>query len=360
MIDEKVAADHHRLLGMLITSLEHRYPNLWQLMDKEELAARTLRPRKDAFALYEAHSSSLAMLRIVSPKWSLSRREILEAQPGDVYSYLKGDHAWRSDAAQAMGSWRKTKLVYHMPKAMIEALRVTALDEILPGSVLEQIPAWSFYVPLPANTDDPSQLRGLLFHTAVDQDTAPMDHRACDGGEWHELKVFQANFVFVTLIQNTQEGLSFKDLVHFPLWCTDLRDALKDYAMVGSDPALVLLALQLLLYLCSNSRDLRPVSERIEPIANCDVASLPIARDHIEDWTAGCSSGIALQALHSRSTGSNVASGVFGTPVFQRAHWHAHGSGTRAKARVRELRWMHPLLLMSALSEDCAVPRMLH
>ena len=86
MIDEKVAADHHRLLGMVITSLEHRYPNLWQLMDKEELAARTLRPRKDAFALYEAHSSSLAMLRIVSPKWSLSRRQILEDQPGDVYS----------------------------------------------------------------------------------------------------------------------------------------------------------------------------------------------------------------------------------------------------------------------------------
>lgn len=360
MIDENVAAAHRRLLEMEIASLESRYPRLWQMIDKEEIAARTLRPRKDAFAPYEAHSSSLAMLRIVSPKWSSSRQEILKGQPGDADLYLRDEHVGRRSAVRAMASWRTTKLLYHMPEAMVEALRVTELNQILPGSVLEHIPAWSFYVPLPSNTDDPSQLSGLLFHTANNQDTAPLDKRAYEEGKWSDLEVFQANFVFVTLIQSTQEGLSFEDVVHFPLSCTDLRDALKDYAMVGSDPGLVVLALQLLLYLCSNSRDLRPVSERIEPIANCDVASLPMARDHIEDWTAGCSSGIALQALYSRSTGSNVASSVFGTPVFQRAHWHAHGSGTRAKARVRELRWMHPLLLMSALSEDCAVPRMLH
>ena len=78
------------------------------------------------------------------------------------------------DAAQAMGSWRKTKLMYHMPEAMIEALRVTALDR----STSWQCPgAHSSLVFLCATcqrmTDDPSQLRGLLFHTAVDQDTSP-------------------------------------------------------------------------------------------------------------------------------------------------------------------------------------------
>ena len=124
--------------------------------------------------------------------------------------YLKDDHAWRSNAAQAMGSWRKTKLMYHMPEAMIEALRVTALDEVLPGSVLEHIPAWSFYVPLPANANDPTQLRGLLFHAAVDQDTSPMDEQPCDKYGWRDLRVFQANFVFVTLIENTQEGAQLR------------------------------------------------------------------------------------------------------------------------------------------------------
>ena len=41
--------------------------------------------------------------------------------------------------------------------------------QTLPGSVLEQIPAWSFYVPLLANKGDPSQIRGLVFHTAIDE-----------------------------------------------------------------------------------------------------------------------------------------------------------------------------------------------
>ena len=83
MIDENVAAAHidSLVLEMEIASLESRYPRLWQMIDKQEIAARTLRPRKDAFAPYEAHSSSLAMLRIVSPKWSSSRQEILRGSP---------------------------------------------------------------------------------------------------------------------------------------------------------------------------------------------------------------------------------------------------------------------------------------
>ncbi len=78
------------------------------------------------------------------------------------------------DAARAMASWRKTKLLYHMPEAMVEALRVTALD---------RSPSWQrpgahpSLVFLCATCQRIQMIRrssaACSFIPLIDQDTAP-------------------------------------------------------------------------------------------------------------------------------------------------------------------------------------------
>ena len=359
MIDSEVAAAHHDLLKSVIKLLERRYPKIWRVINQEELEARRQRPRKDAFALYEAHSSSLAILRIASPTVRLAKELYAEESDKDPEFALRDGEIWRRDAARAMASWRKTKILYHIPQIMVEALAKTSLDQVLPGSVLEQIPAWSFYVPLLANKGDPSQIRGLVFHTAIDEDTATSIDEDDYDDEWPDPQFFRTNFVFVTLIERTGKRVSVSDVVRLPVWCTDLRDALERHAIVGADEKLVVLALQLLLYLCANNRELRAVSERTEPIVKCDPAGLPNTRDHIEDWTAGWSTGIDLQALSSKQN-VNAKSGGSASRNFKRAHWHPYWFGPRSKERVRELRWMHPLLGTTAPVDAHAAPATLH
>ena len=141
--------------------------------------------------------------------------------------------------------------------------------------------------------------------------------------------------MFVTLIKKELEGSASKTS------CAS-RFAAQTCAMLWSVTPLlaqiklvVLVKLQLLLYLCANNRELRTVSERTEPIVKRDPAGLPNTRDHIEDWTAGWSTGIDFEPQFKQNGNSTSQKGP---PVFRRAHWHPYWFGPRSKERVRELR----------------------
>lgn len=235
--------------------------------------------------------------------------------------YTEGPKRLDMDAVivQALAAWRPGKGIYRYDETLRQALVNTPITDTIPSDVLHHLPEWCVYLdhPLPGKTfDEWGELVGAWIHLSAPIPAGKQQLRFLLDFSTHLCQV------------GVDLGGSISD---------GLRSHLSSDWFVAKPFIPVLSSLlSLVLYLCSDTPDIRDVLARgrrpIRTGGGEPIASGP------QTWQVGIRVGAALRRAHE-TQGDTVH--PHGSPRSHAriAHWHLYWTGPGK--RVPVLRWLH-------------------
>lgn len=291
-------------------------------------------------------------------------QSLLEARYPQAYHRFKYDAAFSLADVCALDAWRRTKGIYRFDKELHDALVKTPLKGDIPIATLRRMPEWCIYIETPEHR----VLSGFFAHLEYDANTHREELRLVTVGKrgWTS-----------PMLLHLGHG-SVKDCIE--AFIAETRAAAQT---IGTDPVLVAqslkeastvalpafeMALNLLLYLCSDEPDVQGTrkGQRQGPQpskaalraakrgAKNRAAKQTVARQSAQNWDVGLRIGSAIrkskEAVERRKGAQLDASGAPSPTTHVRAaHWHLYWVGKGRQ--TPKLRWLSPILVGGGLDD---------
>lgn len=254
----------------------------------------------------------------------------------------------------ALLAWRMGQGVYRFDGDLYAALITTELNGDLPCDLLRRLPEWCVWVETP----DDKISKGFFAYIECDANTGAEELRLVlelDGRLWNQPLHFSGKTILGAIDaafaesdrQAKKTGHSLSELGG-----NDVRSAL-----VSSLRSLIAPRVSLLLYLCTDEREIadeksgikRPMNPQPVPTKKGErlfAAASPTA------WEVGMRVGAALRKAHYDATRNEPQGGTHARPRahVRRPHWHTYLTGAGRNTCV--LRWLHPILVNTEKPEN--------
>lgn len=381
--------DHITLPERLLHHFGHRYPGVWNMVEKV---------RKNP---------AMVGLRGWEPWCYLP----INVAAGVLIHQTEGRYASRGHAEillhhdtrmlAALSAWRMTKGVFSFDPTVLREMFDSDIRDGLPEECFLRLPEWSVFIPTPgidympgvplhgffAYVDDhgaggrnsPPELNLELF---IDPRGGPPELRklldpssqmADNCAHWHAcVELSSGSFAramssMASSLANTAQTLASdpafqqqKD--HFNR-IASMTDEQRDTALAPMIECNLRLA-NLVLYLCADEADVRPEglgNRRLAVEASESVSKRSYMAPAVKDWQVGWRIGADLRLAHqNHQSEAGEASQLPGSsprPHIRRAHWHSYWTGPRTGPQERRVKWLLPIPVNVA-SADALVPNL--
>ncbi len=334
-----------RAIQLLSKYLGHVCPDIWAKIDAERTRRSLQSDRSGAIA------SDLLDADVVRSVFKAQYQSSLAAHPSTPTSHL-----W--PIVHAVAAWQFSgKHIVHFHPAVLDALVHTAGTEQVPLSVLEKMPFYGVFIPLPRHLE----VQGVfatLFRDSKAPESLFLSLNFFDGlqGFWSGVLSFE---------QRATKAASFED--SFSLVFSD-STLLPLSVLKTSNPSqfdrvkrLFTTSFSLVLYICAENAEMvkkgenaKDPKQRQQPQHRKPHAPVVVQP---QVWEAGFRIGALLENKAASNASSGEVQGGSGrtvAPHIRRAHWHTFRCGIRRQDAV--LRWLPPIAVNMNARVDADSP----
>ncbi|CAI2531986.1 Uncharacterised protein [Serratia ficaria] len=287
----------------------------------------------------------------------LQRQQKDEKQVAKI-EYLFQENRLSPHSVLSFIYWRYTKRIYRLSDDIIKDVASTYVDNI-PAQVLKELPAWSIYVAaeeLHTELPTPYPIHGFFFYPLVNNDGNITSLFIVDdlkqGQGISGLKEKDVDVVDnIVRIKDSREGL----IESRTMECIDgevvetVNEEIKNFR--DREFNLLNAQLSMVLYICSQTNDIREVGKPKRPGKNkartYSGDESPAA--DIREWDVGIRMGQAIRQYRQSETAGEdkLITTASKRPHIRRGHWHTYWTGSRkpelAHERKPKLKWLPPV-----------------
>jgi hypothetical protein len=253
-----------------------------------------------------------------------------------------------------LATWRMTQGVYRFDSTVLDEVWDTPVTGNLPAELLLKLPEWCIYVETPGKVFEGVPMYGFFAKLNC-------------GDQTPSLTLFIDLDVGNGIVTLPLNDLTIEDSMrHFAAVTAeenpgdDLLSHIDRYAFSVNMGRLLAPLVSSVLYICSEASDITHSRHPNQSPGNptprkTKKGRVLLAAGHPNVWQVGYRIGPRLRQAGSRRASDSLG-GKHSSPRshIRRAHWHSYWVGSRQDpvGRKLEVRWLHPVLVNVAQTED--------